>query len=152
MRKKTRQAGSLPHERRGKLAACRYGSNVVTISRSRNQTLSVSVLAAGKYPGRNGCVIKLLSRPADKSPSSPNFSASSFDGAMIEVSVYYCWGCDAHRRAEADSEGKARCPRCDRELTADSRLPIRAVPSPTAEGALKIVWPAPVRPRYAASA
>lgn len=71
---------------------------------------------------------------------------------MIEVSVYYCWSCDAHRRAEADQDGKAHCPRCDRELTVDSRLPIRAIPSPTAEGALKIVWPAPVRPRLAASA
>ncbi|HEY2412538.1 MAG TPA: hypothetical protein VGI40_09865 [Pirellulaceae bacterium] len=71
---------------------------------------------------------------------------------MIEVSVYYCWACDAHRRAAVDNNGKVHCPHCDHELTSDSRLPMRAIPSPTAEGSLKIVWPAPVRPRLAASA
>ena len=71
---------------------------------------------------------------------------------MLDATVYYCWACDAHRRAAATHDGKARCPECERELTADARLPIRAVASPTADGALTSVWPAPVRPRLAASA
>ena len=71
---------------------------------------------------------------------------------MIEVSVYYCWACDAHRRAVTATDGKVRCPGCERELTAEARVPVRGVPSPTAEGAIRIVWPAPVRPRLAASA
>lgn len=71
---------------------------------------------------------------------------------MFDANVYYCWACDAHRRAADTADGKVRCPRCQRELTDDSRLPIRAVPSTTAEGAVRIVWPAPIRPRLAASA
>jgi hypothetical protein len=71
---------------------------------------------------------------------------------MFDASVYYCWSCDAHRKVAVAADGKVRCPRCLRELTADSRLPIRATASPTAEAGLKIVWPAPVRPRLAASA
>jgi hypothetical protein len=71
---------------------------------------------------------------------------------MFDASVYYCWSCDAHRKTAAAADGKVHCPRCQRELTADARLPIRVAATPTAEGNLKIIWPAPVRPRLAASA
>jgi hypothetical protein len=71
---------------------------------------------------------------------------------MFDASVYYCWSCDAHRKAPLDVDGKVHCPRCERELTADSRLPIRISAVQNAEGGRKIVWPAPMRPRLAASA
>jgi len=71
---------------------------------------------------------------------------------MFAASVYYCWSCDAHRRIDAAHDSKVRCPDCQRELTADSRLPIRGVPAPASNPAARIVWPAPVRPRLAASA
>jgi hypothetical protein len=72
--------------------------------------------------------------------------------AMFDATVYYCWACDAHRRTAASADGKVHCPRCQRELTADSQLPVRGATSATNEAALKIVWPAPIRPRLAASA
>jgi len=37
-------------------------------------------------------------------------------------------------------------------LTPDARLPIRGAAAAKSEGVVKIVWPAPVRPRLAASA
>ncbi len=72
--------------------------------------------------------------------------------AMFDATVYYCWACDAHRRIAASIDGKVHCPRCERELTADSRLPIRGASVQSSEAALKIIWPAPIRPRLAASA
>jgi hypothetical protein len=73
--------------------------------------------------------------------------------AMFDATVYYCWACDAHRRIAAGADGKVHCPGCQRELTADSRLPIRGAALATSnDAALKIVWPAPIRPRLAASA
>jgi DNA-directed RNA polymerase subunit RPC12/RpoP len=41
---------------------------------------------------------------------------------MIAASVYYCWSCDAHRRTDESSSGRAVCPRCGRELASDARL------------------------------
>ena len=41
---------------------------------------------------------------------------------MIDVSVYYCWSCDAHRRAMLAAGGEAHCPRCGERLTGDDRL------------------------------
>lgn len=71
---------------------------------------------------------------------------------MFDASVHYCWSCDAHRKAVFGNDGKVRCPGCQRELTADSRLPIHGQSFAAAEAAAKIAWPAPVRPRLAASA
>jgi uncharacterized paraquat-inducible protein A len=71
---------------------------------------------------------------------------------MLDVNVYYCWACDAHRRVDIRNDGTAQCPRCGHELTPDAKLPFRGISSSKAEGAVKIVWPAPVRPRLAASA
>jgi len=71
---------------------------------------------------------------------------------MLDASVYYCWSCDAHRRAAASTDGKVRCPGCQRELTADSRLPLHGPSSVPLPSVVKIAWPAPVRPRLAASA
>jgi hypothetical protein len=70
---------------------------------------------------------------------------------MFDATVYYCWACDAHRRIAASPAGKIHCPRCQRELTADSQLPIRGGTAPSSDAALKIIWPAPIRPRIAAS-
>ena len=41
---------------------------------------------------------------------------------MIAGSVYYCWSCDAHRRTDESSSGRAVCPRCGQELASDARL------------------------------
>ena len=82
---------------------------------------------------------------------------------MFDANVYYCWSCDAHRRVDARNDGTALCPRCHHELTPDARLPIRGVSfskeggmskerAMSQESTVKIVWPAPVRPRLAASA
>ena len=71
---------------------------------------------------------------------------------MFHANVYYCWNCDAHRKAAASADGRAECPRCGHELPADSRLPVRASALNPAGAALRPVWPAPVRPRLAASA
>jgi len=71
---------------------------------------------------------------------------------MFDVNVYYCWNCDAHRKAAADAHGHVECPRCGHELPADSRLPVRASALNPASMTLRTVWPAPVRPRLAASA
>jgi hypothetical protein len=68
---------------------------------------------------------------------------------MFDASVYYCWSCDAHRRATPATDGKVRCPRCQRELPADSRLPIRGA---SGDAGPKVAWPAPVRPRLATTA
>jgi hypothetical protein len=72
---------------------------------------------------------------------------------MIDVTVYYCWACDAHRKAAADRDGKLRCPHCQRELTADAKLPIRGSTLHISQfqPVRKSAWPAPIRPRLAAS-
>jgi hypothetical protein len=71
---------------------------------------------------------------------------------MVDISIYYCWACDAHRRAAVEPDGRAHCPDCQRELTADSRLPIRFTRLQSATSVPAEKWPAPVRPRLAASA
>jgi uncharacterized paraquat-inducible protein A len=70
---------------------------------------------------------------------------------MNSANVYYCWSCDAHRRAVATSDRTAECPRCGQRLTDDSRLPVHGA-SITAGAAVRIVSAAPIRPRLAASA
>jgi len=71
---------------------------------------------------------------------------------MPDATVYYCWVCDAHRRVLAGPDGTAQCPRCEHELTSDSRLPLRVVGATKSEPVVNIVWPAPIRPRLAQSA
>jgi uncharacterized paraquat-inducible protein A len=73
-------------------------------------------------------------------------------GAMFDTSIYYCWNCDAHRKAIPGPQGQVACPRCGHELPADSRLPIRATALNPTGTALRTVWPAPMRPRLAAGA
>ena len=53
---------------------------------------------------------------------------------MFDVSVYYCWSCDAHRKAVPASTGEAKCPRCGELLSRDARLasPTRPLLLPTA--------------------
>jgi len=82
----------------------------------------------------------------------------SIAGSMREIyremnaTVYYCWVCDAHRRAEPASDGRAYCPCCEHELTADARLESITPTVPLRFAAGSVVWPAPMRPRLAASA
>jgi uncharacterized paraquat-inducible protein A len=45
---------------------------------------------------------------------------------MIDATVYYCWSCDAHRKAVLSTGGQAVCPRCGQPLTEDSRLERRS--------------------------
>ena len=71
---------------------------------------------------------------------------------MFDANVYYCWACDAHRKAIKGAGGKVICSHCDRELTADSRLPLPAICESTRTLASSNVWAAPVRPRLTASA
>jgi uncharacterized paraquat-inducible protein A len=71
---------------------------------------------------------------------------------MFDVNLYYCWNCDAHRKATLDNDGQAQCPRCGHELPPDSRLPVRASAMSPTNASLRTIWPAPVRPRLAATA
>src|SRR5262245_32989112 len=73
-------------------------------------------------------------------------------GIMIDANVYYCWACDAHCRVELDSSGRAICSHCDRELSPDSRVPLRAAYDSARSLAPRNVWAAPLRPRLATSA
>ena len=41
---------------------------------------------------------------------------------MFDVSVYYCWSCDAHRKAVLAATGQAQCPRCGERLSDEERL------------------------------
>jgi hypothetical protein len=41
---------------------------------------------------------------------------------MLDGIVYYCWSCDAHRKADLSADRQAKCPRCGQPLTEDSRL------------------------------
>jgi len=41
---------------------------------------------------------------------------------MLDVSVYYCWTCDAHRKAVLAGSGHAQCPRCGERLADEDRL------------------------------
>jgi hypothetical protein len=41
---------------------------------------------------------------------------------MLDGTVYYCWSCDAHRKATTGPDQQAACPRCGQPLTEDSRL------------------------------
>jgi hypothetical protein len=68
---------------------------------------------------------------------------------MLDVNVYYCWSCDAHRRIAPLGGREAVCPRCGQMLPEDSRLPIRLVTTSTQP---QMISPAPIRPRLAASA
>lgn len=47
---------------------------------------------------------------------------------MVDGNVYYCWCCDAHRRAASGSSPVVNCPSCGQPLTEDSRLPHHAEP------------------------
>jgi uncharacterized paraquat-inducible protein A len=53
---------------------------------------------------------------------------------MLDGTVYYCWSCDAHRKAIPGPNQQAACPRCGQPLTEDSRLgrsrPQAAQPAP----------------------
>lgn len=42
--------------------------------------------------------------------------------AMFDGNVYYCWFCDAHRRGIPGAAGTQICPRCDKDLSENSRL------------------------------
>jgi hypothetical protein len=63
---------------------------------------------------------------------------------MFDGNVYYCWSCDAHRRAVANAEHAACCPACGIALTEESRLTTRAQPAQIASFILSL--PAAPRP------
>lgn len=68
---------------------------------------------------------------------------------MFDVTVYYCWSCDAHRRVAETPGRKPACPRCGKHLPADAKLPVRIIHTTTQP---TMISPSPVRPRLAASA
>jgi len=41
---------------------------------------------------------------------------------MVDVNVYYCWFCYAHRRGIPGVAGTKICPRCNEDLSESSRL------------------------------
>lgn len=45
---------------------------------------------------------------------------------MSDGSVYYCWSCDAHRKALLGADQAPSCPSCSQVLTEDSRLATQA--------------------------
>jgi hypothetical protein len=53
---------------------------------------------------------------------------------MFDVSVYYCWSCDAHRKAELAGSEQAQCPCCGEPLADEDRLasPTRSLLLPVA--------------------
>jgi predicted amidophosphoribosyltransferase len=71
---------------------------------------------------------------------------------MFDANVYYCWGCDAHRRVIPRADGQALCPDCGRELPPDSQLRLCTIPGESIGAGPVKVWAAPIRPRLAASA
>ena len=71
---------------------------------------------------------------------------------MFDANIYYCWACDAHRKVQAPADGEVTCPKCDRELSPDSRLRVCTLPGESVAAVPVKVWAAPIRPRLAASA
>ncbi|MFO0883571.1 MAG: hypothetical protein U0894_05185 [Pirellulales bacterium] len=41
---------------------------------------------------------------------------------MQTSEVYYCWSCDAHRRATTNAQGGTCCPKCGQALSDDCRV------------------------------
>ena len=41
---------------------------------------------------------------------------------MNDASVYYCWSCDAHCKAQRAGQKEVRCPRCGKLLADEDRL------------------------------
>jgi hypothetical protein len=77
------------------------------------------------FPGYAARGIKLPAAGVDNLhsylPCSPLAWSAMFDGT-----VYYCWSCDAHRKAVSAPDRQAACPRCGQPLTEDSRLGSRS--------------------------
>jgi hypothetical protein len=66
---------------------------------------------------------------ADNEVSSPSISRYTWR-TMFDGNVYYCWFCDAHRRGTPGVAGTKVCPRCQKDLSENSRLtPHAIVPS-----------------------
>ena len=41
---------------------------------------------------------------------------------MSDGSIFYCWSCDAHRRAATNAGQAACCPQCGATFTEDCRI------------------------------
>jgi hypothetical protein len=73
------------------------------------------------FPGYADRRIKPPAGRVDNLLSYPSCSPLAWS-AMFDGTVYYCWSCDAHRKAELGPEEQAICPRCGQPLAEDSRL------------------------------
>ena len=73
------------------------------------------------FPGYAAAQIKLPRGCVDNWLSYLPFSLLAFI-SMLDGTVYYCWSCDAHRKAVPGADSRPACPRCGQPLTEDSRL------------------------------
>jgi hypothetical protein len=134
------QVGSLPYKF--------HASHTFPNPQSR---AGLALQAFEDYSSRAVSTMKSETAAVDKSISHLLLPAA-LDGPMLDITVYYCWSCDAHRKAASGADGKVRCPGCQRELTADACVPIRPHAAHRPVAGPRIAWPAPIRPRLAASA